>query len=314
MQDFLVIKTSSLGDILQTLPIILSLKKKYPSAKITWVIEKRFASVLKPFNMDEVIEVDFKTWKKNPLKSLGEIKNFIKNLRSKTFDLCLDFQANTKSGFLMGLSRANEKRSFLKPAEWPHKLFKATRINACLDNYLTYYHSLLKDHVSKIDYDLPELYAENACESNKPIVMLGLGSMWPSKQLNKSQIQALLEHLNKTYNPYFLIPALPQEMKMYESLLKGYSGKVIVKPNLIDYMCDLKQATYFVGVDSALLHLARLMKVPSKAYFGPSSSKFYGQPIDEMGSCPYNICFIKRCPYLRTCIAPCMHSAIKIVN
>lgn len=309
MPDFLVIKTSSLGDILQTLPSVLSIKKAQPDAKITWIIEKKFSAVLKPFPIDHVILVDFKTWKKQPLKSFGQIKDFVKKLRQKTYDLCIDFQGNTKSGFIMGLSLAIEKRSFAEPAEWPHKLFSAKRINSSYQNCLEYYHSLIKDLVSDINYDLPKFSEICSYPQNKQVMMLGLGSMWPSKKLEKSQVIHMMQELSRNKEVYFVIPALESEKESYQKLLIGFEGEVIVKKDLVDYIPDLLASKYYIGVDSALLHLARLCNIPSKGYFGPSNAEFYGRPGDLMGSCPYKITFIKRCPYLRSCKAPCMHDS-----
>lgn len=309
MPDFLVIKTSSLGDILQTLPSVLSLKKADPEAKITWVIEKKFSAVLKPFPIDHVILVDFKTWKKQPFKSFGQIIDFVKMLRQKTYELCIDFQGNTKSGFIMGLSKALEKRSFSNPAEWPHKLFFAKRIKPNHKNCLEYYHSLIKDIVSEINYDLPKSSEVCSFPRNKQVIMLGLGSMWPSKKLENTQVINMMQMLCRNKDVYFVIPALESEKESYQNLLTGFDGEVIVKNDLIDYIPDLLASNYYIGVDSALLHLARLFKIPSKGYFGPSSALFYGQMGDEMGSCPYNEIFIKRCPYLRNCKAPCMHDS-----
>lgn len=309
MPDFLVIKTSSLGDILQTLPSILSLKKAQPESKITWVIEKKFSSVLKPFPIDDVILVDFKNWKTKPFRSFPEIKDFLKKLRQKTFDLCIDFQGNTKSGCIMALSKAKEKRSFLHPAEWPHKLFVAKRIDANHKNCLEYYHSLIKDHVSEINYDLPKFSGISSYLQNKHVILLGLGSMWPSKKLEDDQVTGMMHGICRNKDVYFVIPALQSEKECYQNLLMGFEGEVIVKNDLVDYIPDLLASSYYIGVDSALLHLARLLKIPSKAYFGPSNANFYGLEGDVMGSCPYNIKFIKRCPYLRSCKAPCMHDS-----
>lgn len=311
MQNFLIIKTSSLGDIFQTLPAVLSLKKAYPDAKITWVVEKKFQSVLKPFPIDHLLCVNFKTWKKHPWRYWSDIKSFIKALRQTTYDCCIDFQANTKSGFILGLVKAKEKRSFSKPAEWPHRLFSAMRIKPCFDDCIQYYHSLISDIVPDNNYDLPSIASAKDYPRDKHIIMLGLGSMWPSKKLDTSQIQALMKDLNQDKKAFFVIPALEIEKREYQDLLKGYEGKVISKEHLEDYITDLLAIDYFVGVDSALLHLARLFKIPSKAYFGPSNALFYGQIGDDMGLCPYNIHFIKRCPRLRFCPAPCMKTHFK---
>lgn len=306
MQNFLIIKTSSLGDILQTLPAVLSLKKAYPETTITWVVEKKFQSILKLFPIDHVLCVDFKSWKKAFWRFLPEIKSFIQVLRQTRYDCCIDFQANTKSGVILGLVKAKEKRSFSKPAEWPHRLFFAKRIKPCFEDCIRYYHSLIQDIAFKNEYDLPKITPSKQYPDDKKVIMLGLGSMWPSKKFNTLQMQALIKDLNSAHNVFFVIPALESEKLEYQQLLEGYEGRVIVKPHLEDYIIDLLACDYFVGVDSALLHLARLFKIPSKGYFGPSSAQFYGQKGDQMGLCPYQIQFVKRCPFLRSCQAPCM--------
>lgn len=308
MPNYLVIKTSSLGDILQTLPAVLSLKKSQKQAKITWVVEKRFKNILIPFGIDEILVVDFRRWKKSPLKSFKDIMTFIQKLRSTTFDKAIDFQANVKSGVILGFAKALEKRSFLDVAEWPHKLIKAKRIIPSYDNCLEFNKSLVIDLITSKDFDLPPFPIASCYPPKKIKIMLGLGSVWPSKKLDNEQISQLMLNIALKHDVYFVIPALASEKVAYQSLLNGLEGEVIAKNELQDYIPDLLSCDYFFGVDSALLHLARLLKIPSKAYFGPSNAHFYGKTGDEQGFCPYNQKFVKRCARLRYCPAPCMRS------
>ena len=313
MQRCLVIKTSSLGDILQTLPVVLSLKNRYPSMVMDWVVEKKWAPTLEAFKgIDKLLVCDFKTWKKKPLKHFAAIRKFIQVLKQQKYDLVLDFQGNLKSGVIMGLAKGKEKRSFAfsQLPEKTHYLFKAKRLVVKQTHYLDYYHGLVSDLIPKLEPVKPELKKSKLAEEleidlSKKVIMLGLGSFWRSKEMSTEQIKELLKKLSNE-NAFFIIPALSSEKKKFEELLGSYSGIVISFPELMDYVPYFEKTTLFIGVDSSLLHLARLLKIPSQGIFGPSSSLFYGSDEDLQGSCPFNRSFIKRCPQLRTCSAPCM--------
>ena len=120
---FLIVKTSSLGDIVQSFGLLAYLKNKFPSASIDWVVERRCAELLKrhPF-VDRVIEIDSKT--RNP----AAFWQSIKQLRLNHYDTVFDVQGNIKSGLVLFFARAKEKVGFKKVAEWPNLLFTSKKI------------------------------------------------------------------------------------------------------------------------------------------------------------------------------------------
>ena len=251
-------------------------------------------------------------YKHRPDFPFKEIKRFKHALQKKTFDLALDFQGNTKSALILSLAKASVKRSFhsSQVAEWPHRLVKAERIMSDTSHVLNFNRSLVEDLVQDKAWDIPILkkQEEVTLPQDRKIIMLGLGSMWPSKTFSEDQVQSLLNNLKNIYNPYFLIPALVSEKDRYLKLLGAFEGEILTKDNLASYIPYLLKTDLFIGVDSSLLHLARLFKISSKAFFGPSSLKFYGSSNDIQGSCLYGETFLKRCKNLRSCSAPCMKS------
>lgn len=312
MLHVLVIKTSSLGDIIQTIPTVLKLKQSTPFIHITWVVEERFKSLLQALRIcDEIICCDFKTWKKKPIGSFSTILDFRKRLQNKTYDLVLDFQANIKSSLILSLVKAKEKRGYcLKDvAEWPNVLFTTKKMRANLTNCYTFYDALIQDLISDhanvhllIDLSLP-----NVLEGiTKKVIMLGFGSFWESKKISPIQITNLLKKLYMENDPYFLIPSEEKDRSLYEQLLEPYQGKVLCFKNVEDYFPYFKKTAFYVGVDSAFLHLAKLFGIKTLGIFGPSSKIFYGDKDDIQGVCPYNKTFLKRCPILRSCEAPCI--------
>lgn len=122
----LIVKMSSLGDIIHTLPILNYLHFHFPQAKIDWVVEKRFSELLQSQPLiAKVIEI--------PLKEKGgSLLSSIRNLRKEKYTHLFDFQGNIKSGVFTFLARSKVKVgfSFSSVREWPNILVTDTRF-AC---------------------------------------------------------------------------------------------------------------------------------------------------------------------------------------
>lgn len=92
-KNILVIKMSSLGDVLHALPTLYALRQNCPDARIVWAVHEQFAPVLpgRPY-IDEVIYVD-----KKRLKSLSYWKELRRTLHAFHFDVSFDLQGLAKS-------------------------------------------------------------------------------------------------------------------------------------------------------------------------------------------------------------------------
>ena len=108
--QILIVKTTSLGDIIQSLPVVTFLQQKFPQAKIDWVVEKPFKELLEAHpGIHRVIPVEVRKWKKNFFKHRLELKESLKILRQENYDLLIDLQGNVKSGIITKLAYAKEK-------------------------------------------------------------------------------------------------------------------------------------------------------------------------------------------------------------
>ena len=105
----LIIKPSSLGDIIHALPALAALRSRFPDAWITWLIKKEWAEILdgNP-NLNEVLPVNF---------DLMQWPSLIHTLRRKDFDLVIDLQGLLRSAFLAKLSGAPIVVGFAKGRE-----------------------------------------------------------------------------------------------------------------------------------------------------------------------------------------------------
>ncbi|MDR2080336.1 MAG: glycosyltransferase family 9 protein [Campylobacteraceae bacterium] len=119
-KNILIIKMSSLGDILHTLPFAAALRSHFKSSKISWLVQPEFADFI-PKNgvIDEVIEFDKKSFKK--LSLIEKIRYFFhmrRILRSKKFDLVIDMQGLFKSAVFAAISGCKTRIGYCEMREF----------------------------------------------------------------------------------------------------------------------------------------------------------------------------------------------------
>ena len=111
----LVIKTSSLGDIIHTLPALSDAKLRFPKITFDWVVEESFREVpaWHPA-VKRIIPVALRRWRKEKwgIEKKKEIHNFIKTLRQEKYDYIIDAQGLMKSVLLILLSRGTKRIGF----------------------------------------------------------------------------------------------------------------------------------------------------------------------------------------------------------
>jgi heptosyltransferase-1 len=106
-QNIVLIKTSSLGDVLHNLPVVSDICRYVPDACIDWVVEEGFAPLpaLHP-GVSRVIPVAMRRWRKSLWRSCGEMRAVCRSLRANHYDLALDTQGLLKSALIARCIRA----------------------------------------------------------------------------------------------------------------------------------------------------------------------------------------------------------------
>ncbi|GJL56318.1 MAG: lipopolysaccharide heptosyltransferase I [Nitrospirales bacterium] len=100
----LLLKPSSLGDIVHALPTLASLRRRYPLARITWLIKEEWAELLEGNpDVDEIIPVNFR---------LRYWPSLVRRVRQGKYDMVIDLQGLFRTGLLAGLSGASERVGF----------------------------------------------------------------------------------------------------------------------------------------------------------------------------------------------------------
>ncbi len=327
INSILLVRTSAIGDVIQTFPVLHYLRQKFPKARIDWVVEKPIAPLLEahPF-LSQVICIDSKTWRKNPFakparETFGALKEYLK---THEYGVAFDLQANIKSAVVMQLVKAKEKVGFDGKGvrEKGNLLFKMQRIAVVegleprlkyLSLSQSYFGDEQRDFSSCISLCLKE---EEQHRLKEALIQMGsdfrwmvcFGSKWPNKQLPIATWIDLLKRVEAAFPSTFLfVFGDGKEREVAEGLQAHFpkNSFCIGGMTLALWQALMQEMDGVLAVDSAALHLCGTTETSSFSIFGPSLATMY-KPKGEQhhayqGACPYGQKFAMRCPKLRTC-------------
>lgn len=294
--NILIIKPSSLGDVVRAVPIFNSLRSRYPQARISWLIRPDCAGILQNLmGLDEILEFDRKRFSRIG-RSFGVTRDFIcflKHLRQKKFDLVLDLQGLFRSGFISWQTKA-QVRIGLADARELAPIFYTHKVPVCPGEHIV--DSLW--HVSEelglgddkkvfqltIDPDAQksarELLTQLGLPSGQNYVALLIGGTEAAKRWPTKRFAQLADCLRDRYNlSSVLLGAGQVEETLAQEIVQSSQSKII---NLVGQTClqqllaILDSSRLVVGNDSGPLHLAAALEVDLISLYGPTNPAVVG--------------------------------------
>lgn len=323
--SILIVKTSAIGDVIQTFGVLEYLRQRYPEARIDWIVEEGIAPLLKAHpQVDHVLEIKSKVWRKNPLaaQTRAEIGAFRKRLKETKYDVLFDLQGNAKSAVVTSMAKAGAKVGFgwTSVREKCNLLVTTHRFNFApginiRSKYLGLVQSYFGDdsvfEQSGVLLDLSSEEAERLSGlkmDHTPKIMVCFGSKWPNKRLEISTLRGLLEKIAEDSNPYYtFIYGDAEEKLIAEQLSAHFNNRstAVGQLSLPLWQALMWEMDGVIAADSAALHLCGTTNTPSLSVFGPSMASYYSPPGERhhavQGACPYGKTFSSRCPILRSC-------------
>lgn len=311
----LIVKTSSLGDIIQAFYVLGPLRDLFPEGEIHWVVESRFASMVSSHPLiDRTISLD-----------IGRKKNLwdsMQTLRRECYDFVFDLQGNCKSGLITACCRGKVKIGYdlFTAREWPNVLATHIRFHISKkQNIRFYYLELIQRYFNKRFEKKIEAVELRGSGDEKKVAQLLLssvpgfrilvcpGSKWSNKQLKKETWIHFLQKIEKSYDVFFLFSWGSEEEKVLcESIAKELQrASLVEKLSFSTWQNLMHRVDLVMAVDSSALHLCGTTQTPSFSIFGPTSSDAFkpigAKHIAFQGVCPYGRVFDKQCPILRNC-------------
>ncbi len=115
----LIVRLSSIGDIVHALPVLAAIRRALPRAEITWAVERPAVEILRDNpSLDHLIEVDTKALRRWPVsgETLMAQRQQLRRLRASSFDAALDLQGLFKSAIIARLARTRRTYGFTREA------------------------------------------------------------------------------------------------------------------------------------------------------------------------------------------------------
>ncbi|MBC3496625.1 lipopolysaccharide heptosyltransferase I [Pseudomonas sp. SWRI100] len=307
----LIIKTSSLGDVIHTLPAITDAAHAIPGIRFDWVVEEGFAEIPSWHPaVDQVIPVAIRRWRKNIWQTLksGEWKAFKQRVRARKYDLVIDAQGLVKSAWLTryvkapvaGLDRYSAREG-LASRFYDRRLSVATGQHAV--------ERVRQLFALALAYDLPEGIGNYGLDLDRlqlppaaPYVVFLHGTTWATKHWPEAYWRELAERMGRRKLQVRLPWGNPAEKARAERIAQGLNNcQVLPKLNLVGVARVLAAAKACVAVDTGLGHLAAALDVPTISLFGPTNPGLtgaYGRAqVHQASDFPCAPCLQKKCTY-----------------
>jgi heptosyltransferase-1 len=276
----LIIKTSSMGDIIHTFPALTDAGLAVPNVSFDWVVEESFAQIpaWHPL-VNRVIPVALRRWRKDffSKNTWKEWNAFRQALRETTYDLIIDAQGLLKSAFMafnakgkkVGFNRVSARESlaalfYQETFSVEKKQHAITRLRNLFAQALHY----------PVPLTVPEYGLDrsrvNSARSETDLVFLH-GTTWPTKHWPESFWSELIKiAVDKGFN--IQLPWGNDIEKERANRFAKISSRVFVLPklDLIEIAKVLATAKAVVAVDTGLLHLTAALGVPAVSLYGPT--------------------------------------------
>ena len=287
----LLVKLSSLGDVLHTLPVVHDIKTAQPDAQIDWVVESLFAGVVRRCDgVNKVITCELRQWRKTPFSAATRQawRVFKDDLQREQYDAVIDLQGLTKSALVSKLAKLSptckryamanrtDGSSYEAPTRWladeairlaphVHAVHRAREVCAQALKYKLSENAVFKPQY-KLLAGLNNAYTaiNNIVKGDhKTTVVFTHGSSRDDKLWPVSHWVELGQRLNAAGFGVALAHGSADEEQRSHVIAKQLADAVVWPRLGLDAMVDaLGGSAGVVGVDSGLSHMAVALDVP----------------------------------------------------
>lgn len=304
----LIVKLGALGDVINTLPLVIHLQK-HLDAKIYWLVAPLSYPIVSdhPF-VHKALLFDKKRWCSSGLQVLRE-------LRSYQFDVVLDLQRTQKSGFFTMAARGSRRIGFdkqrCKEMAW---IFPFDRIPPSDPNAHMIFQYL--EFSNFLDLPSPSIQWEINTSGillqrlPKKYVVLNIGATKPANKWTVEGFASLADAIGHKFDLQCVLTGGKEDQKMAERIISASQNEVINlagQTSLDQLVSVLSAAKVVITCDTGPMHLAVALARPVIALFGPADHRrtgpFRGKVIRKKTSCaPCN---------RKTCSNPVCMTAIR---
>lgn len=309
MPRILLIKPSSLGDIVHTLPVVAAVKQQWPAAHLTWLVKRQWAELV------ERVEGVDRVWPLNA--GVGSWLGQVRALRAEPWDLVIDLQGLLRSAAIGWLSGGSVRVGFANGREgspwfYTKRVAVPTPDMHAVDRYLLVAAAVgarpqgtPRFQFKMLERDTAEvrdLFHQRGISLDKPWVAMHVSARWVTKRWPLRSFAAVADQLSKDgLGPIVVMGSRDEQGEVAEL-------KALTKTSMIDVAgaiplgclpVFLSKAAAMITNDSGPMHIAAAVGTPVVALFGPTSQIRTGPYGPNHAVLTHDVscrpCFSRRC-------------------
>lgn len=285
----LIIKMSSMGDIIHTLPAVTDAANGVSNIQFDWVVEETFTEIPKWHKqVQQIIPIALRRWRKNIWQAIqnGEIKQFYTQLRAQEYDFVLDAQASIKSAISTRLSRGcrlgmdkdsvRESLAYLAYQQTfsvPWQQHAINRLRLLFSEALNYplpvtppNYGIDKKNFNQTKIELPKEY----------LLFIPNTSCATKRWTNQAWSLLLAKMTHQGVSVYIPWGNENERINAHRLVNKNPLARVLPYLSLNEMAAVLIHAKAVVTVDTGLSHLSAALGIPTIVLYGPTNPSLIG--------------------------------------
>lgn len=324
----LIIKTSSLGDIIHSLPVLDYLRQAAPGVTVDWVVDEAFADLVygNPL-ISRVLLVGFRRWKKAPLtrQTRHEVMALVRDLRQQQYDLVFDLQGNSKSGLVCFFARSGRKIGFSREhlQEKMNSLCTTEQVSfAPTDRNAVQRYLRVVSAPFELSHDQLPLQTDIATSAEDaqvaaaelqgtaaPLILLHTGTTWETKLWYEEGWHQLGQELLHRYPSATLLLSWgnDEERQRAARLVDHLGGRarLLKRLSLKAFAAVLKKCDLAIGGDTGPVHLAAAVGTSTVSFYrctdGSRNGPYGARHIILQSPLACTVCMRKSCEQDQQC-------------
>jgi 3-deoxy-D-manno-octulosonic-acid transferase/heptosyltransferase-1 len=292
--NILIIKLSAVGDVVHSLPFLEVLRDRFPSAMIDWVVEEDASGIVESHpEIDRLIIFPRKSWLKRFIKKgeyIGvgkEVTKFLKELKSRRYDIVVDLQGLLKSGILTFLANGKRKIALNGGREGsliftnekvaiPDPDLHALDKYLCIARYLGATNPAWNGQIPIYDTDEEHVdYLLGEIGNNSTLVAVNPMAKWESKLWELHRFASLADTIKEELGAGVVFTGSEGDKAAIEDIRSGMKTRALnlaAKTTLKELAYLYQKCAAVICTDTGPMHVAAAMGSPVVvALFGPTS-------------------------------------------